>query len=207
MDTILVLLLLASFIFLIIGIFSPKTSLFWDKQNATRKKSALTYAGLTVLFFVLFAVWNNQMKSDKKGDSASYDIEKPKAEIKNTDVKETRRTKIEELERKQEMRADGEFNQMTLFVVDGSITIDELISFCSKNKSDYTDGYLQYLVFFTDRASARFPDNPISAQFMEDRDLERIKAIYALNNFNGYSKLSYYEKNAFVSLSTSVDIQ
>ena len=32
------------------------TSLFWDKKERTRKKSAIVYGGLTVLFFILFGI-------------------------------------------------------------------------------------------------------------------------------------------------------
>jgi hypothetical protein len=54
MDSLFAFLLLASFILLIIGFFSPKTSLFWDKKERTRKKSGLIYGGLIILFFILF---------------------------------------------------------------------------------------------------------------------------------------------------------
>ncbi|MBO2034015.1 hypothetical protein J4D99_21660 [Siccationidurans ginsengisoli] len=46
MENVYTILVLASFVLLIVGIFSPKKSLFWDKQAPTRKKSALIYGGL-----------------------------------------------------------------------------------------------------------------------------------------------------------------
>jgi len=66
METLFVLLVLASFTFLVIGIFKPKTSLFWDKTNQTRKKSALVYGGLTILFFILFGVTTDKSNVHKK---------------------------------------------------------------------------------------------------------------------------------------------
>lgn len=47
-------LLLVGLLFLIIGLISPKKSLFWMKENPTRKKSALIYGGVVVLAFILF---------------------------------------------------------------------------------------------------------------------------------------------------------
>lgn len=54
MESLFALLVLASLILFLIGIFSPETSLFWDKKQRTRKKSALIYGGLLFLFFILF---------------------------------------------------------------------------------------------------------------------------------------------------------
>jgi hypothetical protein len=54
MESLLALLFLGSLILLIIGFFNPKTSLFWDKNERTKKKSRLVYGGLTILFFILF---------------------------------------------------------------------------------------------------------------------------------------------------------
>lgn len=64
MDTLFALLFLGSLILLIIGFFSPKTSLFWDKKERTKKKSGLIYGGLTLLFFILFGAVNDPSKSD-----------------------------------------------------------------------------------------------------------------------------------------------
>lgn len=53
MDNIYATLVLVTFVFLIVGIFSPRKSLFWDKKAPTRKKSALIYGGGLFLFLVL----------------------------------------------------------------------------------------------------------------------------------------------------------
>jgi len=64
MKNLFALLVLASFLFLIFGLFKPTTSLFWDKKERTRKKSALVYGGLTILFFILFGVTSDKTKAD-----------------------------------------------------------------------------------------------------------------------------------------------
>ncbi|RRQ45190.1 hypothetical protein [Chryseobacterium sp. SC28] len=115
-------------------------------------------------------------------------------------------SKIQKIDAKKEDRNDGTFNQMILFSVDSTATIGELKRFCSENKSEYSTGYFEILVFFTDKSSAKFPENPVTGGFMEDSDLKKIKAIYTINNTNGYSKLDFYEKNAFESRPNSIDI-
>jgi hypothetical protein len=64
MDTLFALFFLSSLILLIIGFFSPKTSLFWDKKERTKKKSGLVYGGLTLLFLILLGAVNDPSKSD-----------------------------------------------------------------------------------------------------------------------------------------------
>lgn len=56
MEYIFLILVLASIVLFIIGLFSPKTSLFWNKNQPTRKKSFLIYGGLTLVTFILFGV-------------------------------------------------------------------------------------------------------------------------------------------------------
>lgn len=64
MDNLFALLVLASLVLLVIGLFKPATSLFWDKKERTRKRSALAYGGLTILFFILFGVTSDRKKAD-----------------------------------------------------------------------------------------------------------------------------------------------
>ncbi|EJL73607.1 hypothetical protein [Chryseobacterium populi] len=118
----------------------------------------------------------------------------------------TNNTKIKKIKSKQEMRNDGDFNQMTIFEVDKAINLEELKNYCSIVKPSYSTGYFQILVFFKKPDSAKFPDNPVTGMFMEDEDLKNIKATYIINNINGYSKLNYYEKNSFESVAQSIDI-
>lgn len=66
MNSFFALLLLASLLFLVIGIFSPTTSLFWNKEKRTRKKSVLIYGGLTILFFTLFGATVDNAKEEKQ---------------------------------------------------------------------------------------------------------------------------------------------
>jgi hypothetical protein len=81
MDSLFALLCLASLILLIIGLFSPKASLFWDKKERTRKKSALVYGGLMVLFFIFFGVSN-----DRKLESKSAETVKSSSSTQTTDL-------------------------------------------------------------------------------------------------------------------------
>lgn len=123
----------------------------------------------------------------------------PMSEFVNTDIKK--------IDTKKEIREnDGNFNQMTLFEVNKDISLEQLKNYCSSVKSNYSDGYFQILVFFKEPNSAKFPDNPITALHNDEKDLKNIKAVYTINNMNGYSKLNYYENNSFESLAQVVDI-
>lgn len=53
MQNLFALLLLTSLVFLVIGFFNPSASLFWYKNQRTKKKSALIYSGFIILFFIL----------------------------------------------------------------------------------------------------------------------------------------------------------
>lgn len=64
MESLFALLFLSSLILLIIGFFNPKTSLFWDKKERTKRKSRLVYGGFTVLFFILFGVVSDKNKEN-----------------------------------------------------------------------------------------------------------------------------------------------
>lgn len=69
MENLFALLLLASLVLLVIGLFKPTTSLFWDKKERTRKRSSLVYGGLTILFFILFGVTSDKKKAGAIGKS------------------------------------------------------------------------------------------------------------------------------------------
>lgn len=57
MGDILVLLILANLVMLVIGFISPKTSLFWLKDERTRKKSAQVYGMFIITFVIIFGLW------------------------------------------------------------------------------------------------------------------------------------------------------
>jgi len=63
MESLFALLILASFILLIIGFFSPQKSLFWYKQKRTGTKSATIYGIALVASFILFGLTSDKDKS------------------------------------------------------------------------------------------------------------------------------------------------
>lgn len=56
MDNLFLLLLLASLVLFVIGLFRPTTSLFWDKKARTKKKSAILYGVMIIVCFILFGI-------------------------------------------------------------------------------------------------------------------------------------------------------
>ncbi len=181
--------------------------MFWFKGNATRKKSILIYTGLTISSFVLFGITSDRNQMNKLVDTNKVDSSTTKKNIKNQGKNNSKVSTIEKLDSKIESRKDGEYNRMTIFYVDSSITSNELVNFCRSNKDDFSSDYLNILVFFKNKNAARFPDNPLSASFIEENDLIMIKGIYTFNKFNGYSKLDYYSNNAYSSAPQSIDIK
>lgn len=146
-------------------------------------------------------------KKNSKQENSNFDsvqIIKPQQE--KTTNKPMNKSHIKKIDTKQEVRNDGDYNQMTIFEVDDKISLEELKNYCSSVKPDYNNGYFQILVFFKKPNSARFPDNPVTGLYLEDEDMKNIKAIYTINNINGYSKLDYYENNNFESLVQTINI-
>lgn len=98
-------------------------------------------------------------------------------------------------------------DEMFLYEMGDTFNTDTLISFCKSQKQKFDNGAFHIVVFFDKKENARFPDNPIPAMYMEDKDLRSIKADYTYNNINGYSKLTVYDKNALESKHNSIDIK
>jgi hypothetical protein len=81
MDNLFLLIFLASFIFLIVGIFSPDKSLFWYKQERTKKKSATIYGIILILSFILFGITTDKSKS--RSPSSSNNINSKNEKVKS----------------------------------------------------------------------------------------------------------------------------
>ncbi len=72
MENLFALLILASLVLLVIGFFSPKTSLFWDKKNQpTKKRSGMIYGISLVASFILFGVFSDSKKSTSSSSSSA----------------------------------------------------------------------------------------------------------------------------------------
>lgn len=72
MENLFGLLVLASLILLVIGFFSPKTSLFWDKKNEpTKKRSGMIYGIALVVSFILFGVTSDEKKANSNSTTSS----------------------------------------------------------------------------------------------------------------------------------------
>lgn len=156
-----------------------------------------------IITFVSCNKQNTSVNGPKQLDSISVELYQPN-DSRNNQISTS--AHIKKIDNKKELRNDGSFNQMTLFEVDKNISIDELKNYCSTAKPKYKNGCFQILVFFNKSNTARFPENPITGMFLEDKDLKNIKAIYTINNINGYSKLDYYKKNELESIAQTIDI-
>lgn len=111
------------------------------------------------------------------------------------------------IETKKEDRNDDSYNEMLLYSCGNNPEIENLKLFCVEKKTELTDGVFHFIVFFDKKENAKFPNNPVTALFMEDSELKHIKAVYTLNNQNGYSKLDFYEKNNLESPAKTIEIE
>ena len=90
MDSLFALLFFASLILFIIGLGNPKRSLFWDKEERTKRRSNWIYGSLTILFFLLFGAVNNkskvqqnQFENDKTETTTEPTYQQPSVEPTN----------------------------------------------------------------------------------------------------------------------------
>jgi hypothetical protein len=102
MENLFALIVLASFVLLVIGFFSPQTSLFWDKKNAaTRKRSSLIYGITLIVSFILFGII-----SDKKKNSGSTN--NLTSQVANSKMEKQAEEKIPELTQQQKDSVEKE---------------------------------------------------------------------------------------------------
>lgn len=87
MDNLFLLLLLASLVLFVIGLFSPATSLFWDKKAYTKKKSAIVYGALIIICFMLFGITSDTKKNLEvsKNEVSEHGLIKDVPSYKNID--------------------------------------------------------------------------------------------------------------------------
>lgn len=71
--------------------------------------------------------------------------------------------------------------------------------FCKAKKDSISDGYFHILTFFDEAKNAIFEEYPVTAGYMDEKNLKHIKAVYTYNTNNGYSKLVVYKENSFIS--------
>jgi hypothetical protein len=76
MQTLFVILFLISLVLLIIGFFSPKTSLFWDKKERTKKRSSLIYGLIFVASIILVNI--TKAPSNQNSPKGKEEITKTK---------------------------------------------------------------------------------------------------------------------------------
>lgn len=108
--------------------------------------------------------------------------------------------------KKEQRKNDNSYNEMILFTVSESPSLEALKLFCKEKKGEFTDGVFHIVVFFDKKENATFPGNPVTGGYMEENQLKHIKATYTYNKINGYSKLDYYEKNNWESSANVIQI-
>jgi hypothetical protein len=97
MATLFSLIAFLALIFLIIGFFSPKSSLFWDKKSPSKKKSAIIYGAILILSFVVVGVFADpkEMTSKTKAESSVLSSENKTEVDKTDDVVQTKKEDAE----------------------------------------------------------------------------------------------------------------
>lgn len=85
MDNLFALLILASIIFLVIGLFSPDKSLFWYKQERTKKKSATIYGIVLIVSFILFGATVDKSKTSSTSSNEKESSKSQQAKSEATE--------------------------------------------------------------------------------------------------------------------------
>lgn len=65
MSNLFILVFLASIVLFVIGFFNPKISLFWDKKEKSKKKSAITYSVIMAASLFLFGIFSDDLPAEK----------------------------------------------------------------------------------------------------------------------------------------------
>ena len=99
------------------------------------------------------------------------------------------------------------YNEMILYSVGEKPDFNEIKEFCITKKQTFKDGAFHILVFFDKKENAKFPNNPVTANFGMDMEiLKNIKATYTFNLKNGFSELQISEENALIDQSSIIKI-
>lgn len=143
MENLFALLILASFILLVIGFFSPATSLFWDKNNVpTKKRSGLIYGISLLSAFILFGIFAEKKKTSGNSSSTAGSSTSSSENIKNSKPVLTKQEldSIENLKTKEliKEREDQTFTapRLTASYEDNEVRADENF----KGKVFYVEG-------------------------------------------------------------------
>lgn len=121
---------------------------------------------------------------------------------KEAEAKRQQDERDAEAKRREEERANPPYrylrskredkHQMDLYVRSGELDVDKLRALCREKKGNNSAEVFYLLVVFDAEDTARFPNNPLTAEFSDERDLRHIKAIYVHNKKNGFSELRYH---------------
>lgn len=98
-------------------------------------------------------------------------------------------------------------NVMDLYAYSGTIERDALVAFCAERKRKAKGSAFYYVVIFDSAANARFPSSPFTAEYGGDEGASKhIRAIYCFNGGNGYSKVTFHQRNIFEYKAQVTDI-
>jgi len=101
---------------------------------------------------------------------------------------------------------DGKANVMRLYVAKPPVNFDSLKLFCLQEKRNWEDGVVNLVVFFDNEKNAVFPPN-ITGGYVEASTLKHVMAEYQYMSFNGWRKLTCYEKNEYESVANQIDLR
>lgn len=140
--------------------------------------------GATLTVFIFSCSNNSETKTDTTQTETAKKIDFPFSYVDT---------------RKEDRKNDNSYNEMLLYTCGDKPSLDTLKLFCTEKKNEFKDGVFHIIVFFDKKQNATFPNNPVTALYIEDKPMKHIKAIYTFNKANGYSQLDFYEKNSFES--------
>ena len=139
MNGIFALIFVFSLALLLIGIVSPKTSLFWDNEQRTKRKSAKIYGILTILSLIFFNATNHETKTtnNDKTDQQTVAATTTESEPQLTQAQQDSIAKVEKEQELVEIKQnDISAPQLTAAYEENEVNADQNF----KGKTFYVTG-------------------------------------------------------------------
>lgn len=106
-------------------------------------------------------------------------------------------------------------NRLLVFEITADQNVDSLVAFCKSYKdflqsSTVNSDKITHFVFFDNKKHYKMTKFPPTSAYSpidgEEELAKRIKATYDFNRINGYSTLTFYDKNSYESVGKDIKI-
>ncbi len=190
--------------------FKSQTPL--SKKSSTGKKVLIGIGALLIIGFIGSSIEKNKDNSDSSGSessTSSHDVPTYQSALPTSTSTSTPKSYPYEYitGKNEERKLDGKMNTLKVYFAKKPVDRNLLIDFCLNKKGEWENGVINTIVFFDNKKFAKLPKNPVSAGYIDERQLRHIVAQYDNTSFNGYRKLTVYADNAWSSSPEQIDLR